>query len=118
MAFKKASEADAAKAAELMAQMSGQILRNHQANTAALIAADPSDTTAVLRAIKVWRGAQEQRQRYWRAAAAFLLGIEGDPERVCAELGMGRTALENAIRTDKILTQSFAQLLTSNEEEN
>ncbi|SLJ22858.1 Uncharacterised protein [Mycobacteroides abscessus subsp. abscessus] len=109
MAFRRFNRTaeDRALDGQRVTEMNGALLGFHREAAARLIAADPEDTAAVLAAIKAWRSLPGW---HWRAMAAYLVIIEDDADAVCAALGMGRTALENSIRTFPDLA-SFQVLL-------
>lgn len=100
MAFKKLHPDDRATVAGRLPTHTAGLRREHDVAVSALLAADPTDTAAVLAAIKKWREAQEGLQRWWDIAAVQLIAVGLDPDHVCADLGMGRSSLQQRILQD------------------
>lgn len=113
MAFRRVTEEFAAARAEDAAIHAAAIRKRHAASVAGLLklAEAPADANTALAAIKQWRDGQEQRDLSWRWAATLQI-LSGDrPEDVCAEFGLGRTALQQAIRAEGSKLGAFQEFL-------
>lgn len=113
MAFRKVDPDFAAARADNTAIHTAEIRRIHAAAAADLLtqAETPTDANTALAAVAKWRAGQEHRDVYWRFAATLQI-LSGDrPEDVCAELGFGRTALQQAIRAEDSKLGAFQEFL-------
>ncbi|MBF9519506.1 hypothetical protein [Mycobacteroides chelonae] len=113
MAFRRVTEEFAAERAENTAIHAAEIRKIHAAAVADLLALaeNPKDANTGLAAVAKWRAGQEQRDVYWRFAAVLQI-LSGDrPDDVCSGLGIGRTALQHAIRAEDSKLAAFSEFL-------
>lgn len=113
MAFRKVDPDFAAARAGDAAAHAAAIRRVHAAAVADLLtlAENPADANTGLAAVAKWRGAQERRDLHWRFAAMLQIASGDRPEDVCSELGIGRTALQEAVRADGSKLAAFEHFL-------
>lgn len=113
MAFRRVTPEAAAKEAALAAEQADVMAGWHAGIASDLLklAETPADANATLAAVAKWRADQEKRRQRWCGAALMLIGSGDDPDAVCAGLGLGRTALQQAVRTGSPVLGSFADLL-------
>lgn len=113
MAFRTVTPAFAAdRARDAAAHARGITKRHHDGVAELLKAAEaPTDANTHLAAVKTWRSSADQRGLFWRYAAMLQIGSGDRPEEVCAQLGFGRTALQQAIRAEDSKLSDFVKFL-------
>lgn len=115
MAFRRVAPEAAAKEAALAAEQAEVMAEWHAGVASDLLklaeAHANANANATLAAVAKWRSDQEKRRQRWCGAALMLIGSGDDPDAVCAGLGLGRTALQQAVRTGGPVLSSFADLL-------
>ncbi|MCP2622044.1 hypothetical protein NLB33_04150 [Mycolicibacterium smegmatis] len=113
MAFRRVTPEAAAKEAALAAGQAEVMAEWHAGVASDLLklAEAHANANATLAAVAKWRADQEKRRQRWCSAALMLIGSGDDPDAVCAGLGLGRTALQQAVRTGGPVLSSFADLL-------
>ena len=97
MAFIKLDTETQARMADHLPMRAAGLRTAYRDATAELLAVDPADTAGVLAAIKTLRDEQDELQSLWDRDAALLIASGLEPDRVCAALGTGRTALQQRI---------------------
>ncbi|WP_124712880.1 hypothetical protein [Mycolicibacterium nivoides] len=113
MAFIKVTPELAAQTAPTTASQANFLGTVHAARVADLLAAAeaPTDTNTALAAIKAWRTAAGETQGFRRRMALLLIAAGDDPDAVCAGLGIGRTALQDAVRTEGSPLAEFSRIM-------
>ncbi|SKM36114.1 Uncharacterised protein [Mycobacteroides abscessus subsp. abscessus] len=115
MAFRTVVPDYAAERAKDAAGHAVALRKHHVAAAADLLklAESPADANTALAAVKKWRADQERRALYWRFAAMLQIASGDRPDDVCAELGIGRTALQHAVRAEGTELAIFQKFLRS-----
>lgn len=113
MAFITVTPELAAQTAPTTASQAGFLGKAHAARVAALLTAAeaPTDANTALAAIAKWRAAAEEIQGFRRRMALLLIAAGDDPDAVCAGLGIGRTALQDAVRTEGSPLAEFSRIM-------
>lgn len=113
MAFRRVTEEFAAARAHDAGLHAGAIQKRHKAAVAALtaLAENSADANTTLAAVAKWRADRPGRDLHWRWAAVLQIASGDRPEDVCAELGLGRTALQQAIRAEDSKLAAFSEFL-------
>lgn len=113
MAFRRVTPERADHLAALAAQQAGNDGSWHAAAAADLLtlAEAPADANTALSAIATWRADQKARRARWARLALLQIGSGDNPDEVCAELGIGRTALQQAVRAEGSQLSGFTEFL-------
>ncbi len=115
MAFRPVTETFAADRAVDASKHARSLSKRHAEGVTDLLKAagteNPTDANTHLAAIKTWRAGADERALYWRHAALLQIGSGDRPDDVCSDMGFGRTALQQAIRTEGSKLSVFTELL-------
>lgn len=113
MAFREILPEAAVQQAALTATTSEALGLWHNAATADLLRAAEAaaDANTNLAAVAKWRGDQEARRIRWVKLALLLITSGDNPDAVCAGLGLGRTALQQAVRNEKLGLSAYTNLV-------
>lgn len=113
MAFRRVTQEVADQMAAIAANQAEVIRRRHIAAVADLLklADAPADANAALAAAAKWRADREHREQHWRNEALLQITSGDRPEDVCAELSIGRTALQQAVRAEGSELGAFEEFL-------
>lgn len=113
MAFRRVSQETADEMAVHAAQTSGTVRGWHAgvARDLLKLVDTTADANTRLAAVERWRDDQEARRVRWATLALLQIGSGDRPEDVCAELGIGRTALQQAVRVEGSKLAAFTQFL-------
>lgn len=114
MAFRKVTPQVAAEAAAIAAKQAEVTRTRHLSRVADLLKAaeTPADTNTHLDGVAKWRHDPDEYQEIWRNTALLQIASGDRPEDVCARLGFGRTALQQAVRAEGSKLGGFAKFLT------